>query len=207
MYLLVKEIRCAKTELVSERLEVDAEVQEQGVVVAGEVVVVNEVGDAKLIAQFQVELVVLSTAAQLEAHVVAVRAELVWIHTLTLVLVVGADSVGKVRTDEGQKGDVVGNLDAVLDQDGNLKVVVRDFHIAFLGTALGVVETRLEEYRRRLREVQADDAGEGHANLGTHGDVTAEGGTGTTKAHTVIQVFLAQVETATGELGESRYSH
>ena len=39
-----------------------------------EVIAVEEVGDTKLVAQFEIQLIVLSTSTQLEAHVVAVEA-------------------------------------------------------------------------------------------------------------------------------------
>jgi len=60
------------------RLEVHTEVQEEGVamargILAGRQMEVGNVGKAKLIAQFEIELVVLGTAAKLNTHIGAVE--------------------------------------------------------------------------------------------------------------------------------------
>ena len=55
-------------------LEVYTKIDEESIVMGAYIIVIDEVCDSELVADFSIELVVLSTAAQLEAHVVAVYA-------------------------------------------------------------------------------------------------------------------------------------
>ena len=68
-------------------LEVYTEVEEQCIVVSRDVIAIHEVGDTKLIADFEIELVVLCTATKLKAHVVTVRTELILWHCFSLILI------------------------------------------------------------------------------------------------------------------------
>ena len=90
---------------------------------SSEVITVHEIGHTKLVTDFSIDLVKLSTTTQLEAHVVAVRAELVRRRRLTLVLILRAYSIGEIRSEERQQGNLIGSLKTILHQNGNLKVV------------------------------------------------------------------------------------
>ena len=110
---------------------------------------VGDVGDAKLIAQLSIELVVLSSATQLDAHV----------GTLELVIAEGVDLAGAAGlplateeaiaeggANEGQKGDVVVEWYAILNQDGQLQIVQADAVFVLAGSVACVVKSTLKEY-------------------------------------------------------------
>ena len=68
---------------------------------------IKDVGDSDLIADFSIDLVILGTATQLEAHVPAVHARISRnFDTLVLDLLVGTSGIGEIRTDERQDGDL-----------------------------------------------------------------------------------------------------
>ena len=127
-------------------LEIYAEVEEEGVVVGGVIVVVKEVRCGNLIAYFSINLIVFSTTTELEAHVVAFGT-VTYIIAPILDFPLRADSIGEVGSDEGKDGDMFVGLETILDYKGDFKVVMGNFDIPFLGTTLGIVKTRLEEYR------------------------------------------------------------
>ena len=109
-------------------LEVDTKVDEESTVVRRSVVdaigslpLVN-VHDAELIASLQIELVVLCTAAQLDAHVETLEA--VVTEGVDLTYALGLHLTTETKTEggtyEGQHGDVVAHLHTILNKDGEL---------------------------------------------------------------------------------------
>ena len=127
-------------------LEIYAEVEEEGVVVGGVIFVVEEVRRGNLIAYFSINLVVFSTTTELETHVVAVGT-VFYIIAPILDFPLRTNSIGEIGSYEGKDGDMLVGLETVLDDQGNFEVIVSNIVISLLGTTLGIVKTRLEEYR------------------------------------------------------------
>ena len=97
----------------------------------GEVIILTNVGDTQLITHFEIEFIVLSTATELEAHIGTLHAKpLILIegaHLSTIAhFIITTDAIGEIWADERKESDVVRSLDAILDQKGNLKVIVTD---------------------------------------------------------------------------------
>ena len=172
----------------------------------GEIIVVKEVRHTKLISDFSINLVVFSTATQFKAHVVAVGTVFYFIAPI-LDFPLRTDGIGEVRSYEGKNGDMFVSLEAVFDDQGNFEVVVGNIDVSFLGTALGVINTGLEEHGCGTRETESDDTGKSYAELGTYRDVTIERSYGTTETYTIIQALLIKFETTARELSEGWCCH
>ena len=127
-------------------LEIYTEVEEEGVVVGGVIVVVEEVRRGKLIADLSINLIIFSTATELETHVVAFGT-VTYIIAPILDFPLRTDGIGEIGAYEGKDGDMLVGLETVLDDQGNFEVIVSNIVISLLGTTLGIVKTRLEEYR------------------------------------------------------------
>jgi hypothetical protein len=121
-------------------LEIYTEVEEEGVVVGGVIVVVEEVRRGKLIAYFSINLIIFSTATEFETHVVAFGT-VTYIIAPILDFPLRTDGIGEVGSYEGKDSNVLVGLKAILDDQGNFEVVVGNFDIPFLGTTLGIVKT------------------------------------------------------------------
>ena len=140
-------------------LEIYAKIEEEGVVVGGVIVVVEEVRRGNLIADFSINLIVFSTATELEAHVVTLGTVIGCLFVTILDFPLRTDGIGEVRSYERKDGNMLVGLEAVLDNQGNFEVVMSNLDISFLGTTLGIVKTRLEKYRSRAGETESDDTG------------------------------------------------
>ena len=90
------------------------------------------------------------------------------------------------------------------EEDGTLKAVELGLHRTVLTTALGIVETALEEYRRHLRQTQANDTGEREASLHAVviADIARQLTQGETHAGTPVDILLVEFETTASKLCE-----
>ena len=156
----------------------------------GEIIVVKEVRHAKLISDFSINLVVFSTATQFKAHVVAVGTVFYFIAPI-LDFPLRTDGIGEVRSYEGKNGDMFVSLEAVFDDQGNFEVVVGNIDVSFLGTALSVINTGLEEHGSRTGEAKSDDTGKSYAELRAYRDVTIERSHSSTKTYAIIRLSLS----------------
>ena len=128
--------------------EVHTEVQEQSIVVASNGVGIPDIGDTELITKFKIQLVVLSTATQFEAHVVTIYTiytrnyiAIFIFNFWTCIFLVGTYSVSEIRPNKGQKCNLIGSLETIFHDKGNFKVIVGDVKQIILCTTLRIIKT------------------------------------------------------------------